>query len=200
MGAATTPTYLDQGTARTAGEAWTINGSTASLTVRTDTRIHSNAPASFAGSLGSVTITEGNYIWDSSAVRVLAYNSGSGNVPVIGTLVTQGGVSGYLLGVWASWTVAPTAAASAMPTSGFLKFREVTGGSFSAGALTGIGASAVSADVQGWIEIVHDQAASITVPRLGSHIVISQQHHRYTWADFPSSDEWSRWLSLWCVD
>jgi hypothetical protein len=101
----------------------------------------------------------------------MAYNSGSGNVPAIGTLVTQGGVSGYLLGVWASWTVAPTAAASAMPTSGFLKFREVTGGSFSAGALTGIGASAVSADVQGWIEVVHDQAASITVPRLGSHIV-----------------------------
>lgn len=159
--------YLDEGTARTAGEAWTINGPGASLTVRTDSRVHANAPASMTGSFGSITLTEGQWNIDATNVRWLPYNSGSGNVPAIGTTISQGGVSGYLLGVWASVTSAPTTAGSAMPTSGFIKFREVTGGAFVTGALTGIGASATGADVAGWLEVVLDQAANITVPRLG---------------------------------
>lgn len=159
--------YLDEGTARTAGEAWTINGSGVSLTIRTDTRVHANAPAAMAGSLGSIAVTEGQVNIDATSVRWLAYNTGSGNVPAIGTTVTQGGVSGYLLGVWASVTSAPTTVGSAMPASGFIKFREVTGGTYSAGTLTGIGATATAADVAGWLEVVCDQAANITVPRLG---------------------------------
>ena len=55
MATITTPTYLDGGTARTAGEAWTINGG--NLIVRTDTRWHLNAPASMTGALGAVTIS-----------------------------------------------------------------------------------------------------------------------------------------------
>lgn len=161
-------TFLDGGTARTAGEAWTIN-SGAKLTIRTDTRVHANAPASMTGSLGSVTINEGEVIIDARNVRWLAYNTGTGNVPAIGTTISQGGVSGYLLGVWASLTSAPTAAAAAMPATGFIKLREVSGGTFAAGALTGIGASATGADVTGWIEVVHDDAADITVPRLGKY-------------------------------
>ena len=159
--------YLDEGTARTAGEAWTINGPGASLTVRTDSRVHANAPASMTGSLGSITLTEGQWNIDATAVRWMPYDSGTGNVPAIGTTVSQGGISGYLLGVWASVTAAPTTAGSAMPTSGYIKFREVTGGNFAAGALTGIGASATGADVAGWLEVVCDQTANITVPRLG---------------------------------
>jgi hypothetical protein len=100
-------------------------------------------------------------------VRQVAYNSGSGNVPAIGTLVTQGGVTGYLLAVYASMSSAPTAVGAAMPATGFIKFREVTGGAFTAGALTGIGASATGADVVGWIEVVQEQAVANTVPRLG---------------------------------
>lgn len=122
------------------------------------------------GSLAGVTISAtlgGGYVIDARNVRWMPYNSGTGNVPAIGTSITQGAVSGYLLGVWASITSAPTAVGAVMPATGFLKFREVTGGSFSAGALSGIGASAVSADVVGWIEVVHDQAIAITVPRLG---------------------------------
>lgn len=168
MATITTATYLDNGTARTAGEAWIIN-SGGSLTVRTDHRVHANAPASFLGSLGSVTINEGDLIWDSSAVRVVAYDSGSGNVPAIGTTVTQGGVSGYLLGVYASWAVQVTAVGSAMPASGYLKFREVTGGAFAVGALTGIGASATEASRQGWISLPHDVSANLTFPRFGKH-------------------------------
>lgn len=159
--------FLDEGIARTAGEAWTINGSGVSLTIRTDTRWHSNSPASMTGSLGSVTVTEGECAIDATDVRWLAYDTGSGNVPAVGTTVTQGAVSGYLLGVWASLTSAPTAVAAAMPATGYIKLRETTGGTFTSGALTGIGANATGADVTGWIEVVCDQAANITVPRLG---------------------------------
>jgi hypothetical protein len=147
----------------------TINGATASLTTRTDTRIHANAPASLTGSIGSQTITEGEIIWDGQNIRQVDFDSGTGNVPAIGTSVTQGGVSGYLLGVWASKTVAPTVAGAAMPVSGFIKFREVTGGAFASGALTGIGASATGADVLSWMEIAADAAANFTIPRLGKH-------------------------------
>lgn len=162
-------TYLDGGTARTAGEAMTINGVGASLVVRTDTRVHANAPASFTGSLGLVTSTEGDLYWDSTAVRVVPYNTGTGNVPTIGTTVTQGGVSGYFLGAYASWAAQATAVGSAMPASGWLKFRELIGGEFASGALTGIGATATGASRQGWISIVHDASANLTFPRLGKH-------------------------------
>lgn len=168
MATITTDTFLDGGTARTAGETWTMNGGV--LTVRTDTRAHANAPAAMTGSLGSLTVSStlgGGVLFDGRNVRWMAYDTGSGNVPAIGTLVTQGGVTGYLLGVWASLNAAPTAPGAAMPATGFLKFREVTGGAFAPGALTGIGASATEADRVGWIEVVMDQAAAVTVPRLG---------------------------------
>lgn len=168
----TADAYLDGGTARTAGEAWTCNGGR--LTVRTDSRWHANAPASMTGSLGAVAISStlgGGYTIDGTAVRWMPYDSGTGNVPAIGTTVSQGGASGYLLGVWADYTSAPTAVGAAMPSSGYLKFREVTGGPFATGALSGIGASATGPDVVGWIEVVHDQAITITVPRLGDFTV-----------------------------
>ena len=168
MATITTDTYLDGGTARTAGEAWTINGGI--LTIRTDTRWHANAPAGMLGSLGNTTQSAtlgGGVRIDSTAVRWLPYDTGSGTVPAIGTLITQGGVTGYLLGVWANYTSAPSAVGGAMPATGYLKFREVTGGAFAVGALTGIGANATAVDRQGWIEVVLDQATAHTVPRLG---------------------------------
>lgn len=167
MATITTAVYLEDA-ARSAGEAMTIN-SGGQLTIRSDTRTHANAPGPDTGSLGSVTITEGKLIWDSQSVRWMEYNNGSGNVPAVGTLVYQGETYGYLLGVWASKTAAKTAAGSAMPTTGFLKFREVGSGNFTAGPLTNIGADAVSQEVQGWISITHDAGANFTVPRLGEH-------------------------------
>lgn len=159
-------TYLDDGTARSAGETWTLN-SGAKLTVRTDTRWHAGSPAAMAGTFGSMTINEGEIFFTGETVRWLAYDTGSGNVPAISANVTQAGVSAsYLLGVYASITSAPTAVGAAMPVTGFLKFREVTG-AFAAGALTGIGANATAADVAGWIEVIGDSGMNVTVPRLG---------------------------------
>lgn len=165
MATITTSQYLDNGTACTSGETWTMN-SGAILTIRTDTRWHSNSPASMLGSLGTMTINEGGCLIDARNVRWLAYTGGSGNVPAIGTTISQGEVSGYLLGVWSALNSAPTAPATTMPDTGFLKFREVTG-LFSAGALTGISASASGPDVTGWIEIAMDQLANIVISRLG---------------------------------
>ena len=162
-------TYLDGGTARTAGEAWTCNGG--KLTIRTDTRWHANAPAGMLGALGAQTISAtlgGGVFIDGRNVRWLPYDTGTGNVPAIGTTITQGGVSGYLLGVWDTLTSAPTAVGAAMPVNGHIKFREVTSGPFTTGALTGIGASATGPDVTGWIEVVQDQATVITTSRKGT--------------------------------
>lgn len=175
MATFTTDSYFDD-TARTAGEAFTING--CKLTIRTDTRWHANAPASMVGGIGSATISSslgGTLEIDATKVRWMAFDSGSGNVPAIGTTISQGGVSGYLLGVWASYNSAPSAVGGAMPASGFLKFREVTGGAFSAGALTGISANASSPDVTGWVEVIGDYATStlsykITLNKLGNFI------------------------------
>jgi hypothetical protein len=88
-------TFLDGGTARTAGEVWTIQ-SGATLTIRTDTRWHIGSPASMTGSLGSVAMPNlaGGYKVDGTKVRWMAFDTGTGNVPAIGTTITQGGISG----------------------------------------------------------------------------------------------------------
>lgn len=168
MASITSSQYLDSGTARTAGEVHAISNN-AVLTIRTDTRLHANAPASYVGSLGSPTFTGlgGELLIDATAVRELAYTGGSGNVPAIGTLVTQGGVSGYLLGVWNNTAGPAINIGAAMPASGKLKLREVTGGTFAVGALTGIAATASGPDVVGWIEVVWDDAVNFVVGRVG---------------------------------
>ena len=169
MATITTSQFLDGGTARTVGEAMAI-GSGATLTIRTDTRIHANAPASFTGSLGSPTFTGigGELFVDATAVRWLAYTGGTGNAPAIGTNITQGGVSGYYLGCW-NTTIgsAPIAVGAAIPAAGYIKLREVTGGAYSAGVLGGIAATASDADTTGWIEIDWDAAVNFTVGRIG---------------------------------
>lgn len=168
MATITSNTYLDGGTSRTPGEAWTNNGG--SLIIRTDTRVHANAPASMTGSLGSVTCSStlgGGLLIDGTKVRELWFSSGIGTVPAIGTTISQGGVSGYLLGVWPNLTSAPITPGNTMPATGFLKFREVTGGAFTSGSLIGIIATATGADVVSWLEIVADQAANFTFVGLG---------------------------------
>lgn len=77
--------------------------------------------------------------WD---FKWIPFNSGSGIVytgndttQVTGT-VTQGGVTATLLGVYPLMHDEQTFAGSAMPTTGYLMVNNITGGSFTAGALT----------------------------------------------------------------
>ncbi len=153
--------------ARTAGETFTIQNG-AVFTIDTHTRFHANAPASATGSLGSFTMTAatgGECFIDGSKVKMVAYNSGSGNVPAYNTSITQGGVTGALLCVMSALNAAPTAVGAAMPATGYIMFKTVTGGSFAAGALTGIGATVVGSEQNGFLEIVMDDAAGFTIGR-----------------------------------
>jgi hypothetical protein len=187
MATITVDTFLDDGTARTAGEAWALNGGT--LTVRTDTRWHDGKPAGMTGSIGAIVGSAslgGGVLIDGRNVREITFNSGSGTVPAIGTTITQGGISGYLLGVWPDLASAPITPGSAMPTTGFIKFREVTGGLFAAGALTGISANSDGADVPSWIEFVQRQATANTINRLNFF------RTRGTWYTLPQTTSGSR--------
>lgn len=153
---------------RAGNDTYTIDGG--SLTIDTDTRYCANSSAA-TGVLGNVTISAslgGSVLIDGTKVRLIPYNSGSGTVPAIGTSIVQGGVSGPLLGVWSAINAAPSAVGAAMPASGYLKIRAVTGGAYTAGALTGIGASATGADIVGWIEIIGAENKALTVSRRGS--------------------------------
>lgn len=142
------------------------NGST--LVVRTDTYACASHSTAF-GSLDTVTFTGtgGTLRFDPTYVRVIAYTGGSGNSPAYGAAISQGGVSGVFLGAWTSWLSEPIAAGAAIGATGFIKIGGVTGGSFAAGALTGITATCSGADVQGWIEVRGDTVATITIPRIG---------------------------------
>jgi hypothetical protein len=149
-------------------DTFAING--AKLTIDTDTRYCTNHDGVTGNIGGPVTISPslgGELLIDGTGVRIIPFDSGTGVVPAIGTTISQGGVSAYLLGVWASFIVAPTAEGVAMPVSGYIKVKNKTGGDFAVGALTGIGANATGVDVVGWIEVVGVEAGTCTVPRLG---------------------------------
>lgn len=154
---------------RAGNDTYNINGVT--LTIDTDTRYCANSSAA-TGNLGTVTLSAtsgGKVLIDGSKVRLIPYNTGSGNVPAIGTTITNssGGYTAYLLGVYSALNVAPTAAGAAMPASGYIKVKNTTG-AFTSGALSGIGATSTGADVVGWIEVVGVDSKVITCPRLGT--------------------------------
>lgn len=153
--------------ARTGGDTVDTNGF--KFTIDQDTRYGLGGGATF--SLGSMTINAskgGDIEINATAVRQVAYTGGTGNVPAYGTVVSQGGVTGKLIRVQSAISAAPTAPAAAMPATGFITLKQVSGGAFAAGALTGIGASATGADVVGFIELVGDEAATVNCNRLGT--------------------------------
>lgn len=154
-------------TGKTAGGGDTFaisNGAT--LTMDTDTRYCTNS-ASDCGTFSFDANTGGVLKVDGTGVRIIPYNTGSGNVPAIGTTITQGGVTSYLLGVWSAINTTPTAAAAAMPASGFIKVKNKSGGNYAAGALTGIGATATGADKVGWILVLARAAQTVAAPLTG---------------------------------
>lgn len=159
----TADTNIDALAGRTGADVVNINGPI--FTIDQDTR--GCLGGTSTTSLGAVTISAtlgGKIKIDATSVRWIPYTGGSGNVPAWNTVITQGGQSGggKLIGVYASLTSASTATGAAMPATGFIKLKQVIG-AYSAGALTGIGATASSADVAGWMEVVNE--GTMTVPR-----------------------------------
>lgn len=147
-----------------------------SLTIDQDVRYGPNTSPT-TGPFGTLVVNSalgGSITIDGRAVILIAYNSGTGNVPAAGTTISQGGVSAELLCVMSALNAAPTTAGSAMPTSGFIKCRNKTGGNFASGALTGIGANSRRADRVGWIEIIGDEGQAVSIPRLGSLSILGE--------------------------
>jgi hypothetical protein len=82
--------------------------------------------------------------WD---MTWIPYDSGTGTVPAKNTTVSKGSVSATLLGVFIEKNHPMRFVGETMPASGYLLVSGITGGNFSAGALTGISASATGAEV-----------------------------------------------------
>jgi hypothetical protein len=116
---------------------------------------------------------------DGTNVWLIPYNTGSGTTSAAGgteMTVTQGGVSGKIIGFWSAINAAPVAyTAAAIPAAGYIKVRQVTGGSFTSGggALSFTGGTTLAAtitgnQVQGWIEVSMDVSSTVTIGRTGT--------------------------------
>lgn len=161
----TTPINIDTLIGKTGGDTYNINGGY--LTIDQDSRYGLNQNTSASWGPFNLSATLGGTVEiNSELVRLIPYNTGSGVVPASNTVISQGGASGKLIGVYSALNVAPTAAAAAMPASGFIKIKQWNSVTYTAGALTGITATATGADIPGWIEIVGDEAGLCTVNRL----------------------------------
>ena len=146
---------IDQLTSKTGGDTYSVSGGT--LTIDQDSRVGLNQSTS--ASLGSITISAslgGTVNIDGTSIWMIPYTGGSGNVPAWNTLITNGSGSGKLIAVHASLTSASTATGAAMPATGFIRVKQKTG-TYIAGALTGLTATASNAGRIGWLEIVGDE-------------------------------------------
>ena len=139
------------------------------LTVDTHTRygLGSNTSASMGDITMSATLG-GTIEFNSTRVRLITYDTGTGNVPALDTVITQGSATGKLIGVYSALDVAPTTAGSAMPATGYILIRQWGYIHFEAGALTGISASATGTCRPGWLEIVGCDSLTATVNRLNT--------------------------------
>ena len=163
----TTAVNIDSLATKTGSDTYNINGGY--LTVDQHTRYGTNQNTSAA--MGNITLSAtlgGTVEFNSTAVRIIPYDTGTGVVPALGTVISQGSASGILLGVYQNLASAPTSAGAAMPATGFVQIRQWNGNAYAAGALSGISANATDVDMAGWLEIVGVDALTVTVNRLNT--------------------------------
>lgn len=156
---------IDQIAGKAGGDTYGTAGFT--LTIDQDSRVGLNQTTSTT--LGTITITAatgGTVFVDGTAIWMIPFTGGSGTVPAWNTTITNSTGTGKLIGVHSALTAASTATGAAMPASGFIRVKQKSG-AYAAGALTGITATASDAGRVGWIEIVGDEASTITANRLG---------------------------------
>lgn len=159
---------------KTGGDIFNINGGT--LLIDSHTRVGSNTAAA-NGTLGSITISPtlgGQLLIDGRKSRLLAYNTGSGTIPNPETVISQGSANGSLVAVYSAINTANSGFGTTTPSAGFILLRNWNGVEFSAGALTGITATANGASTTGWVEVVGDEASTINVARLGSVNILGE--------------------------
>lgn len=161
---------------KTGGDTYNVNGTAASLIVDGHSRWDLNG-GSTTGAMGNITLSAalgGTIKIRADATRLLAYNTGASTVPAPGTVISQGGASGKLLGVYTNLGSAPSTPGGAMPASGYILVKQWNAVAYSTGALTGISASVIADPVfggtgrDGWIEVVFDEAKNMTLNRLNN--------------------------------
>lgn len=161
----TTTQNIDSLTSKTGGDIFNINGGI--LIIDQDSRVGLNQTT--ATSLGTITLSAalgGEVDIDGTSIWMIPFTGGSGIVPAWNTIISNSSGSGKLIAVHASLISASTATGAAMPVSGFLRVKQKTG-SYVAGALSGITATASDAGRIGWLEIVGDEASTVNANRLG---------------------------------
>jgi len=161
---------IDTLVGKTGGDAYTL--SNGFLTIDQDSRYGLNQTTSTSlGIIGTTSGKLGDVLIDGRKIRLIPFNNGSGTLPTLNSLVTQGSASGKLLGVWTALNAAPVTS-GAMPASGWIKIKQWNDVPFASGALTlsGVTATATGPDIVGWIEIVGDANAqfSLTYGGVGS--------------------------------
>jgi hypothetical protein len=163
----TTPVSIDSLTGKTGGDVYNINGGF--LTVDQDSRYGLNNSTSATMLTVACSASLGGSVqYKGDKVRLIPYDTGAGLVPASNTVISQGGASGLLIGVYSALDVAPSASGGAMPASGFIKVKQWNDVAYASGALTGISANATGPDVVGWIEVVGEELGTITLNRLNN--------------------------------
>lgn len=163
----TTTKNIDELASKAGGDTYNINGGY--LTIDQDSRYGVNQGTST--SLGPVTLSAtlgGTVEINSTKVRLIPFDTGSGTVPAFNTVISQGSASGKLLGVYTvDLNAAPLTPGAGMLLAGYIKIKQWNDVAFTSGALTGISANATGADRAGWLEIVGDETSLCTCNRLG---------------------------------
>lgn len=161
----TSDTNIDALVGKAGDDTYNVNGG--KLTIDQDSLYGKNGGYILGNTIGSISLG-GDITIDGRYIRLIPYNTGSGNVPAYNTTISQGSSSGILIGVYSALNAAPTTPGSAMPASGYIKIKQWNSVAYTAGALTGISANATAADVAGWIEVIGAETRTITINGLNN--------------------------------
>lgn len=171
---------IDELTGKAGGDLYNINGGV--LTIDQHSRFglnNGNAAATTATSMGSITLSAtlgGTCNIDGRYIRMIPFNGGSGTIPALNSLVTQGGASGKLMCVYSSLTTAPLINGGTMPATGWIMIKQWNQVEYAAGALTlsGVVANATGVSKVGFLEIFGDDASTVNANRLGTFNVLGE--------------------------
>jgi hypothetical protein len=176
----TTTQNIDELAGKTGGDVYNINGGTLNIDQHSRFGLNNNnSSATAATSMGNITLsaTLGGIInFDGRFVRLIQYTGGSGTLPALNSLVTQGSASGKLMCVYSSLTAAPVTTGT-IPATGWIMIKQWNSVEYSAGAITlsGITASSSGTSVTGFLEIFGDLSGTCTVNRLNQFNVLGDR-------------------------
>jgi len=156
-------------------ETITIN-SGAILTIDSDNKY--SQQAAVIGSMVIDSASGGQIQVDGTKVWWIPYDAPVGVVPALGTVGTQNATgatslaTGEFLGIWSALSVAPLAASTSIPSTGFIKFRSKVGTFLDNEVITlsngaTITVNSATGGQRGWIELACGYQRTVTVPRLG---------------------------------